>query len=101
MPSLPEVDAVVADGEDVYLVEAKLFKIWENIGKMLIYKTLLPQTPGWENVDVQKLKLVMVVGQVTPDQLQLAQAHNIQVDVFLTDRAREILLYGFPSQRKA
>lgn len=99
MPTLPEVDAIVRQGSDVWLAEAKLFKEWDNLGKITIYRTLLPKTPGWEQVDMAKVHMLMILGRVSAPLLELAQNLGVEVAVYLTDRAREILVYGFPSQR--
>jgi hypothetical protein len=99
MPGLPELDAIVIDGTTVYLVEAKVKKEWENLGKMLIYKYLLPKTPGWELVDVSKLKLLLVMGQATDLLKSVAASMGVSVAEYMTPRVREILTLGWPSQR--
>jgi len=91
MPAMPEIDAVVVDGADVWLIEAKVVRVWENLGKMLLYKALLPQTPGWENVDVSKIKLLMVVARAPPELIAAAAAQAVQVEKYTTARIEEFL----------
>jgi len=89
MPGLPEVDAIVVDGPNIYLIEAKVVRVWENLGKMMLYRTLLPQTAGWEGVDVARLKMLMVVARAPPELRAAADAQGILVDQFTTPRIEE------------
>jgi len=100
MPGLPEVDAVVVENGAVYLIEAKVAKEWENLGKMLIYRALLPETPGWEGVDVDKIRPLLVMAKASPLLQQVAKKFGVEVDTYMTERAYEILTKGYPSQRR-
>jgi len=100
MPGLPEIDAIVVEGEDVYLIEAKVVKEWENLGKMIIYRELLPVTPGWEGVDVRRIKPILVMAKASPLLRQVAQKFGVQVETYMTERAYEILTKGYPSQQR-
>jgi len=100
MPGLPEVDAIVVDGADIYMIEAKVAKEWENLGKMIIYRELLPQTPGWEGVDVSRIKPLLVMAKASPLLASVAAKFGVQVDTYMTERAYEILTKGYPSQRR-
>jgi hypothetical protein len=97
--SLPEVDAIVLNGSDVYLIEAKIAKEWDNLGKMLIYRYLLPITAGWEKVNVAAIKLLMILGRATPLLVSTASAMGVSLVVAPTPRVTEILTLGYPSQR--
>jgi hypothetical protein len=99
LPGLPELDAIVLHQGETILIEAKVAKEWDNLGKMLIYRYLLPLTPGWEHVDVSKLKLLMVLGRASPLLKQTAAAMGVSIAVAPTARVTEILTLGFPSQR--
>jgi len=100
MPGLPEIDAIVVDGEAIYMIEAKVAKEWENLGKMIIYRELLPQTPGWENVDVSKIRPLLVMAKASPLLKQVAERFGVEVDTYMTERAYEVLTKGWPSQQK-
>jgi len=100
MPGLPEIDAIVIENGSVYMIEAKVAKEWENLGKMLIYRALLPETPGWEDVDVSKIKPLLVMAKASPLLLEVAKRFGVDVDTYMTERAYEILTKGYPSQRR-
>jgi len=100
MPGLPEVDAIVVENGAIWLIEAKVAKEWENLGKMLIYRALLPETPGWEGVDVTKIRPLLVMAKASPLLKQVAERFGVEVDTYMTERAYEILTKGYPSQRR-
>jgi len=91
LPAMPEIDAIVVDGDLTWLVEAKVVRVWENLGKMILYKTLLPQTPGWEGVDMSKVRLLMVVARAPAELIAAAQAQGVDVEKFTTPRIEEFL----------
>jgi len=100
MPGLPEIDAIVVDQGQIYMIEAKVAKEWENLGKMLIYRELLPVTPGWEGVDPTKIRPLLVMARASPLLQQVAKRFGVEVDTYMTERAYEILTKGWPSQRR-
>lgn len=100
MPGLPEIDAVVVQGGLTYLIEAKVAKEWDCLGKMLIYRYLLPQTAGWENVDMTKVIPLLVLGRATAALKNCASVMGVSVDVFSIPAVEQILTYGYPSQQK-
>jgi len=100
MPGLPEVDAIVVEDDKIYMIEAKVAKEWENLGKMIIYRELLPQTPGWEGVDVTKIRPLLVMAKASPLLVEVAKRFGVEVDTYMTERAYEILTKGWPSQRR-
>jgi len=89
MPAMPEIDCIVVDDADIYMIEAKVVRVWENLGKMMLYRNLLPNTPGWENVDLTKVKMLMVVARAPPELIAAATAQGIDVAQYTTPRIEE------------
>lgn len=96
MPGLPEIDAVAVLGTDVFLIEAKIWKEWDNLGKMLCYRWLLPQTAGWEAVDMTKVKMLLVMCRATTALKNCAAAMGVLVDVYNTQTTALLLQNGYP-----
>jgi hypothetical protein len=94
MVSMPELDAIVISQGVVYLVEAKIWKVWDNLGKMLIYKHLLPQTAGWENVDMSKVIPLMVVARAPEAWAKCAASMGVSFQVYSTPRVQTLIEEG-------
>jgi hypothetical protein len=96
MPGLPELDAIAVLGADVYLIEAKVLKEWDNLGKMLVYKWLLPQTAGWEAVNMATVKMLLVLCRASQALKNCAVAMGVLVDVYNTPATAAFLQTGYP-----
>ena len=75
-------DAIFIEDNVLFLVEAKLKKLSEAIGQLLLYESLLPDTPEFEpflKFPVQKL---LLTNRVDKSIKALAEAQNIIYEVF-------------------
>jgi hypothetical protein len=82
MPALLEADLVYMDGRAWWIVEFKVRRFQEAIGKLQQYKLLLPETPGFELTRPEYIKLKIVFGRPDPNAERLAGALDIAVEQF-------------------
>ncbi len=62
------------------------FTIWKpsaKIGQLLLYKGLIPATPGFEDLTPDRVDLTLVSGQNSLDVLQFATRSGIQFEFYL------------------
>src|SRR5712692_5648960 len=83
MSELPEADLVYRDGNHAFIYEFAIWKPSMKLGQLLIYKTLLPSTPSFYDIDPTNISLVLVNGQNDNQIREAAAAYNVAYEVFL------------------
>ena len=83
MSTLPEADLVVRDSNHAFIYEFAIWKPSMKLGQLLIYKTLLPSTPSFYDIDPTNISLVLVNGQNDNQIREAAAAYNVAYEVFL------------------
>ena len=79
---LLEADAIVRVGDRVRILEFTVWRPTAKVAQLLRYKMELPGTPGYEDVDVDHVDLVLITGLEDPGVRTFAEPYGIQVDVF-------------------
>ena len=90
-PFRPYADAVVILPGALVLIEAKVWNILNGLGKLPMYKALVPFTP--ELKDYLKLPIIMelVVGWTNTNLEIMAQEHGIRVVVYCPDWLKTVV----------
>ena len=83
MSELPEADLVYRDGDKAAIYEFAIWKPSMKLGQLLIYKTLLPSTPGFYDVDPTNVSLVLVNGQRDDQVANAAISYGVGYEIFL------------------
>uniref|UniRef100_A0A7V4CP26 Uncharacterized protein n=1 Tax=Fervidobacterium pennivorans TaxID=93466 RepID=A0A7V4CP26_FERPE len=63
-PWRPEVDALIVAKDKLILIEAKLYRVYDAVAKLPIYKMLVPETPElslWRHLPVEMQLLVVKI----------------------------------------
>ena len=88
-PWRPEIDAVYYSDAGLILIEAKVFKTFDAIGKLRMYNDLVTTTPEFRPWYNKPIQLRLVTPRITQALQLMANALNIIVDVYLTDAVKE------------
>ena len=80
--TLPEADLVVRDRGDVWVIEFIVWRPQETIGQLLYYLTLVHSTPGYEDVDADRIHGMVVSGLEDDRVSRLATSLGIGFEVY-------------------
>lgn len=92
-PWRPEVDAIVWFPTSILLIEAKITEYLRGLGKLPLYKALVPVTPelaAWRDLDV---RIRLVVPRSRPWLQPMIDAVGAEVDLFEPEWMREVYDY--------
>ncbi len=80
--TLQEADLVYREGELAHLVEFGVSRPQTNLGQLLVYRTLLPDTPGYLDTPLEQIRPRIVVGRDEPTVKAVADAVDVDVEVW-------------------
>ena len=92
LPRLMEADVVYWEGLDVMLVEFKVRRFQEAIGKLQQYKILLPDTPDFFDVDPDRIRLKIVFGRPDIMAENLARSLGIEVEHYEPEWLKQAII---------
>ncbi len=79
MVALLKADAVVRIPGGAIVYEFAVWRPQAKVGQLLVYWQLLPQTPGYEDLDYSEIHPVIVIGVDDPHARELAKRVGIEV----------------------
>jgi len=85
------IDAVVILRDRMVLIEGKLRNPQDGIGQLLLYRSLLPETPELKPYRGLPIEARIVVPREDPRIIAFAHANNIVVDIYRPEWALEYL----------
>jgi hypothetical protein len=91
MPMLLEADLLYFQGPVLWILEFKVRRFQEAIGKLLQYKLLIPETPGYQNVKPDNIKLKIVFGRPDPIAANLAKTLGIETEQYEPDWLKQMI----------
>lgn len=81
-PQRPHVDAIVLLPRHFLLIEAKVWEITPGLGKLPLYKALIPTTPELKQYQPRDVLMELVVGWTKPSLEIMAGSIGVKVVVF-------------------
>jgi len=82
MATLPEADLVYRDNGLVWILEFAVWRPQVKMGQLLVYKQLLPKTPGYWNTPEDRIRLKLVLGRREPVVENVAKAAGIEIEIY-------------------
>ena len=82
LTTLQEADLVYRVGDVVHLCEFGVWRPQTKLGQLLVYWTLLPDTPGYLDTPMAMIRPRLVVGRDEPAVEAVADATGITVEVW-------------------
>lgn len=76
------VDAVVYDGEKVYLIESTLKSDIGHISRLIEYARLFPETPEFTLLRDKPIEKILLIPYEWADLIAAAQREGIRVEIF-------------------
>jgi hypothetical protein len=80
--TLQEADLVYREGDVVHLCEFAVWRPQTKLGQLLVYRILLPDTPGYLDTPLENIAPRIVVGRDEPTVKAVAQAVDVDVEVW-------------------
>lgn len=96
--TLLEADLIYREGEDVWILEFGVWRPQMKLGQLQVYKTLLADTPGYLDTPQERIKLKIVVGRQEEAVAHVAEALDVEVEVYQPDWLREALIERMGAQ---
>ena len=90
-PFRPEVDAVVVLPNYLVIIEAKVWSVVNGLGKIPLYKTLVPLTPELKQYMPRDIIMELVVGWSYANLEHMAEAAGVRVKVFCPAWLQEVV----------
>ena len=84
-PYRPECDAAVITADKIVLIEGKLFKVMDGLAKLPIYRSLVQETPEFDEFKTLPVEAVLVTPKEPGWSARVAKENNITVDIFRPD----------------
>jgi hypothetical protein len=85
------IDAVVILKNAMVLIEGKIRKPAEGIGQVLLYRSLLPQTPELEPYKHLPVRMVIVTPRPDPRIIEFANTYGLTIDIYTKPWVQEYL----------
>ena len=82
LSTLQEADLVYQEDGLTWILEFGVWRPQTKVGQLLVYRTLIQDTPGYLDVDDDDVRLKIVVGRQERAVEQVAAATGILVEVF-------------------
>jgi len=83
LSTLPEADLVTRTLDTATIYEFTIWKPSAKLGQLQLYRDLLPETPGFEDIDAAAVKMVLVTGQNDGNITRSANTLGITVEYYL------------------
>ncbi|TSA39924.1 hypothetical protein D4R30_00360 [archaeon] len=80
--TLQEADLVYRRDDVVHLCEFAVWRPQTKLGQLLVYRILLPDTPGYLDTPMENIVPRIVVGREEPAVRAVAQASGVDVEVW-------------------
>lgn len=90
--TLLEADLIYQEDGEVWILEFGVWRPQTKLGQLQVYKTLLADTPGYLDTPPEKIRLKIVVGRDEATVRQVAEALNVDVEVYQPDWLRQALI---------
>lgn len=90
-PRRPCVDAVVILPRYIVLIEAKVWNIVSGLGKLPLYKSLVPLTPELKEYQPRETIMELVVGWTNPNLEVMARDAGVQIRTYTPDWLKEVV----------
>lgn len=89
-------DAIVYDGKDVYIIEAKVRPNPEGVAQLELYGQLFPKTPEFSALKDKPIKLIYLTGMTDNEIKELCESKGISYIVYQPEPIQEYWLkkYG-------
>ncbi len=84
-PRRPIVDAIVILPNYLVLIEAKVWQVVNGLGKLPLYKSLVPLTPELKEYNPRQVLMELVVGWTNPNLEVMAREVGVTVRVYCPD----------------
>jgi hypothetical protein len=81
-PRRPSVDAVVILPRYLVIVEAKVWSVVNGLGKLPLYKSLVPLTPELKQYQPREVLMELVVGWTNPNLEVMARDAGVTIRIF-------------------
>ena len=81
-PYRPECDAAVLTADKIVLIEGKLFKVMDGLAKLPIYRSLIQETPEFDEFKTLPVEAVLVTPKEPGWSSRVAKENNITVEIF-------------------
>ena len=89
--TLQEADLVYRVGDVVHLCEFGVWRPQTKLGQLLVYRTLLPDTPGYLDTPLEAIRPRLVVGRHEPAVTAVADATGVDVEVWRRPRLDQVI----------
>jgi hypothetical protein len=90
-PFRPEVDAAVILPRHILIVEAKVWNIISGLGKLPLYKSLVPFTPELQQYMPREVLMELVVGWTNPNLELMARDAGVRVRLYCPEWLQEVV----------
>lgn len=88
-PYRPECDAAVITADEIVLIEGKLFKVMDGLSKLPIYRSLIAETPEFDEYKTLPVKAVLVTPKEPGWSKRVAEENNVIIDIYIPDWIRD------------
>lgn len=90
-PFRPEVDAVVILPRYIVIIEAKVWQVVSGLGKIPLYKSLVPLTPELKQYMPREILMELVVGWTYSNLEVMARDAGVTIRLFCPDWLTEVV----------
>jgi hypothetical protein len=91
LSTLPEADLVVRTEKTAAIYEFTVWKPATKLGQLLFYKSLLPSTPGFGDIEEKNIDLYLVTGEPDANLQKMAEGYNVRIVRFTTPELEQTL----------
>jgi hypothetical protein len=91
LSTLPEADLVTRTDSQAWIYEFTVWRPHIKLGQIRYYRTLLPMTPGYTDLEESAVTLVIVTAQQDPRFDAMAKRDGIEVVYFTTPELETVL----------
>ena len=90
-PRRPSVDAVVILPRYLLIIEAKVWNVVSGLGKLPLYKSLVPLTPELREYQPRETIMELVVGWTNPNLEAMAREAGVQIRIYSPPWLKEVV----------
>jgi len=91
LSTLSEADLVTRTLDTATIYEFTIWKPTAKLGQLLHYRSLLPDTPGFDDLTADRVKMVLVSGQFSADVVNTGATYGVKFELYLpTDIAAKV-----------
>lgn len=88
-PYRPEVDAAVITADRIVLIEGKIFKVMDGLSKLPIYRSLIPETPEFDEYKTLPIDAVLVTPKDPGWTRKVAVELSVEIVLYSPDWLKE------------